>query len=95
MNRGKDYTQTFFLANEDELVRRYPHTQLETASGDVVFLHFLTIHQSGWNRSSRHSRVTCQVRLFDMADPLSVTQNWVGGWQDGADFTALHPDKVI
>lgn len=95
LNRGRDYTQTFFLAHEEELVRSYPHVQVETDASDVVFLHFLTIHQSGWNRSGSRSRVTCQVRLFDMADPLSVAQNWVGGWQDGVDFTALHPDKVL
>lgn len=94
-NVDRDYTRTFVLEAPDALAANYPTVQVETGLGDVVFLNFLTVHRSGWNRSPDRSRISCQVRLFDMADPRAAAQNWLGGWQDGADFTQLHPDKVL
>ena len=95
MNQGKDYTQTFEIPDVPALLARYPQVSFETALGDVVFLDFMTLHESGWNRSDGRSRITCQVRYFDMSEPTSVKHDWVGGWQDGGDFTRLHPDKVL
>jgi ectoine hydroxylase-related dioxygenase (phytanoyl-CoA dioxygenase family) len=95
MNKRKNYTQTFRLADEAALARKYERVSLETEIGDVLFLHFLTVHQSGFNRSDGRARFTCQVRYFDMNDNGAVKNGWIGGWQDGGDFTRVHPDKVI
>ncbi len=95
MNRAKDYTGQFEIPNVEALLERYPVVSSETDSGDVVFMDFMTLHQSGFNRSAVRSRVTCQVRFFDMAEPVAVAHDWVGGWQEGGDFTRLHPDKVV
>jgi len=94
-NRGRDYTQTFEIPEVEGIASRYPQRAFETRPGDVVFIDFRTLHQSGVNRSSDRSRVTCQARYFDMADPTSVRHGWVGGWQDGHDFTRLHPELCI
>ncbi|MBK7859039.1 MAG: phytanoyl-CoA dioxygenase family protein [Archangiaceae bacterium] len=95
MNKGKDYTQTFQIPNVEALLAKYPVVEHETEGCEVVFLDFMTLHQSGWNRSPGRSRVTAQVRFFDMTHPTAVANDWVGGWQDGGDFTRVHPDKVL
>lgn len=95
MNKGKDYTQTFQIPQVEALLEKYPVVEHETEACEVVFLDFMTLHQSGWNRSETLSRVTAQVRLFDMTEPTGIANDWVGGWQDGGDFTRAHPDKVV
>lgn len=95
MNAGKNYTQTFEIENVVEIAGRYPHVAYETEIGDVVFLDFFLLHESGHNVSAEKSRITCQVRYFDMTDATAIAHDWKGGWQEGGDFTKLHPDKVI
>lgn len=95
MNTRKDYTATFVHPDIADVVERYELASQATGPGDVVFLDFLTVHQSGWNRDERRSRVTCQVRLFDMLDDSAVRLGWKGGWQDGGDFRQAHPDKLL
>jgi ectoine hydroxylase-related dioxygenase (phytanoyl-CoA dioxygenase family) len=95
LNRGRDYTQTFQLENVGALLEKYPVVSTETEACEVVFIDFLTVHQSGWNESKGRSRITAQVRFFDMTESTGVANDWVGGWQEGGDFTARHPDKVV
>jgi ectoine hydroxylase-related dioxygenase (phytanoyl-CoA dioxygenase family) len=95
LNAAKNYTTQFEIPDVEALLDQYPVTSTPTGAGDVVFMDFMTLHQSGFNRSAGRSRVTCQVRLFDMADPTAVSHDWVGGWQEGGDFAKLHPDKVL
>lgn len=95
MNVRRDYTQTFSIPGVDALLERYPVVQHETEACEVVFIDFMTLHQSGFNTSAARSRVTAQVRFFDMTEPTGVANDWVGGWQDGGDFTKAHPDKVL
>jgi ectoine hydroxylase-related dioxygenase (phytanoyl-CoA dioxygenase family) len=94
LNRSKDYTQTFRIPEPDRFLKKYERTRFTTEPGDLLFLDFFTVHCSGFNRSDR-VRVSCQARYFDMTHPTAVDHRWVGGWQDGGDFTKLHPDKVI
>ena len=95
MNEGKNYTQTFTIPNVESRVEQYPVVSYETGIGDVVFLDFMLLHESGLNRSRSRSRITCQVRYFDVDEPTAIAHSWKGGWQEGGDFTQLHPDKVI
>ncbi len=95
MNQRRDYTSTFVIPEVEAIASRYPIVSFDTEPGDVVFIDFLLLHRSGWNRHPAHSRITCQVRYFDMAEPTGIRNNWMGGWQDGGDFTKFHPEKVI
>jgi hypothetical protein len=95
MNTSKNYTKTFEIPDVDELVRKYPVVSHETGIGDVVFLDFLLLHESGLNRSDTNSRITCQVRYFDVGEPTGIAHSWKGGWQEGGDFTQMHADKVV
>jgi hypothetical protein len=95
LNTRKDYTQTFVIDGVGELQRRHPVVSFETEPGDVVFLDFMLLHRSGFNRSAEgRSRLTCQVRYFDMTEPTGVKHGWVGGWQDGRNFAEFHPELV-
>jgi hypothetical protein len=95
LNVGKTYTQTFEIPDVESRVTQYPVVSYETGIGDVVFLDFMLLHESGRNRSGTRSRITCQVRYFDVTEPTAVAHSWKGGHQEGGDFTKLHPDKVI
>lgn len=95
MNARKDYTETFVIPDIEARIARYPKVAYESEPGDVLFLDFFTLHQSGTNRDPVRARVSCQVRYFDMLHPSAVEQRWVGGWQDGGDFRKLHPEKVL
>jgi ectoine hydroxylase-related dioxygenase (phytanoyl-CoA dioxygenase family) len=95
LNTRKDYTQTFEIDGLSELGRRYEIASFETEPGDVVFLDFMLLHRSGFNRSTEgRSRLTCQVRYFDMTEPTGIKHGWVGGWQDGHNFAEIHPELV-
>jgi hypothetical protein len=95
MNTRHNYTETFVIPEAERIAQRYELVQAETEPGDVVFLHFLTLHASGFNRSPTGTRVSAQLRYFDVTDPRAAARGWVGGWQDGGDFTRLHPEKVL
>jgi ectoine hydroxylase-related dioxygenase (phytanoyl-CoA dioxygenase family) len=94
MNARKNYAGTFELRDVQGLPSKYPMAHHETEPGDVIFLDFLTVHQSGYNRAAGRARISCQVRYFDMLEAGSVANDWVGGWQEGGDFRQIHPDKV-
>jgi len=95
LNTNKNYTTTFEIPDVEAVANRYPVVSYETGLGDVVFMDFLLLHESGHNRSHTNSRITCQVRYFDVNEPTAIAHSWKGGWQEGGDFTQVHPDKVI
>lgn len=94
LNQRKDYTQAFAIPDAEAIAQRYERVQLETRPGDVVFLDFATLHASGFNRGEQ-TRISAQLRYFDMEADDAVAQRWQGGFQEGGDFTRLHPDKVL
>ena len=46
-----------------------------TNPGDVIILDSRTIHQSGWNRSTK-LRVTMQVRYFGFNNEQAIKDGW-------------------
>lgn len=94
LNQKKDYTSAMRIPDVEEVTERYPEDAPETAPGDVVFIDFLTLHASGYNRADR-TRIACQVRYVDLSHPEAVDRGWVGGMHEGHDFRDVHPDKVI
>jgi hypothetical protein len=55
-----------------------------TKMGDLVVMDYLTVHQSGFNKSNR-SRWTLQMRYFNFQDPLGAALGWRGSVKYGVD----------
>jgi hypothetical protein len=53
--------------------------------GDLVVMDYLTVHQSGFNRSNT-SRWTMQMRYFNFQDSLGTTLGWRNSIKSGADI---------
>ncbi len=93
-NERRDYTRSMRIPDVESLAARYPEDAPETQPGDVVFIDFMTLHASGYNRSDR-TRISCQVRYVELADPTAIENGWIGGMHEGGDFSSIHPDKVV
>jgi ectoine hydroxylase-related dioxygenase (phytanoyl-CoA dioxygenase family) len=52
---------------------------------DLVVMNYLTVHQSGFNRSNV-SRWTMQMRYFNFQDPLGTELGWRDSIKSGADI---------
>ncbi len=61
--------------------------------GDLVILDFLTLHQSGYNRSAR-ARWSMQARFFNFEEATGQRIGWKGSFAAGLDFTKVHPELV-
>ena len=94
LNLSKNYTTAMHIPDAEAIAERYPEDAPSTLPGDVVFIDFLTLHASGYNRSPR-TRIACQARYVDLCHPEAVARGWIGGMHEGHDFRDIHPDKVI
>jgi hypothetical protein len=79
------------VKDEDEIAARYPHITPDVAVGDCVFLDFLTLHESGRNKSDK-TRWSMLSRYFDFGHPSGRAIDWKGGLQDGTSFEVVHPE---
>jgi hypothetical protein len=82
------------LADEDGTVCRYPITAPLLTPGDLLILDYLTLHQSGFNVSTR-SRWSMQFRLFNFRDPIGSKLGWRPSVTAGTDIEKLFPDRFI
>jgi hypothetical protein len=82
------------IADEDKLAANYPGLAPEVQVGDCLMLHFLTLHQSGKNRSDR-TRWSMLSRYFDFNHPTGAAINWNGGLQEGNSFEKVHPELIV
>lgn len=85
---GRSGAYALRLENEEQLVARYERCTPLTKPGDLVLLDFLTLHQSGQNRSDR-PRWSMQFRYFNFADPVGRDISWKGSYASGSDFTEI------
>lgn len=59
----------------DKYEKEFDKVTLLTKPGDVVILDSRTIHQSGWNKSTK-LRVTMQVRYFGFNNKKAIKDGW-------------------
>lgn len=90
-SEGKEGAYALRLDREEERVRNFPKTAPLTQMGDLLVLDFLTLHQSGVNRSDR-PRWSMQFRYFNYADPLGVKISWKGSFAAGLRYSDLIPE---
>lgn len=82
------------LANEETLVRGYEQIEPLSMPGDLIIMDFLTLHESGANRSDR-SRWSMQFRYFNFLEPTGRSHGWRGSFAAGVDFASVHPELVL
>lgn len=82
------------LVDEEATVARYRRASLLLEPGDLALVDYLNLHASGVNRSGR-SRWSMQLRHFNYLDPVGQSMAWRGGYTDGVDVHALHPEIFV
>jgi ectoine hydroxylase-related dioxygenase (phytanoyl-CoA dioxygenase family) len=90
---GKSGAYALRLDREQERLANYETIAPCTEPGDLVLMDFLTMHQSGLNRSDR-PRWSMQFRYFNFANPVGQSINWKGSYAAGERFGDLFPDLV-
>ncbi len=63
------------IPDEESVIARYKQVSPLSKPGDLLLMDFSTIHQSGYNRSTR-LRVTMQVRYFNFMNPEAMANGW-------------------
>jgi hypothetical protein len=94
LNTNRNSAQTSEIADLDRYLARYPETSMDSASGDIVALHGLTLHRSRPNASPR-TRWSMQLRFFNFRDAQGRRTYWTGGMTAGVDLGTIHPEAVI
>jgi hypothetical protein len=82
------------IAKVDEVLSGFESILPLVESGDCLFLHFLTLHESGRNRSEK-TRWSMLSRYFDFCHPSGVAIQWRGGLQEGNSFEKVHPELLV
>lgn len=81
--------------HEDErVVSSYKQIAPLSEPGDLVLMDFLTIHQSGFNVSTR-SRWSVQSRFFNYLDPTGMKVGWKASVTAGSDIEAIFPENFV
>jgi ectoine hydroxylase-related dioxygenase (phytanoyl-CoA dioxygenase family) len=82
---GKAGAYALHLDRENEILSRYTAEAPLLRAGDLLIMHFMTVHQSGFNVSDR-PRWSMQFRYFNFADPVGLSISWQGSFAAGVDF---------
>lgn len=80
------------LADEEATVDRYERTAPLSQPGDLLIMDYLTLHQSGFNVSTR-SRWSMQFRFFNFVEPTGRKLGWKPSVTAGTEIEALFPDR--
>ena len=79
------------LHDEENRLSRYNQTAPLSKPGDLILMDFLTLHQSGINRSV-YPRWSIQFRWFNYEHPVGRRIAWVGSFASGVDFYKVMPE---
>ena len=82
------------LHNEQFILEKYETISPLSGPTDLVVIDFLTLHSSGFNRSTR-SRWSMQFRYFDFNEVTGTAHGWKGSYASGVDFKVIHPELLI
>lgn len=88
---GKSGAYALKLEQEEKRLAKYQKTAPLTKTGDLILMDFLTLHQSGLNRS-KHPRWSMQFRYFNFNDPTGIDLSWAGSFAAGKDLYELLPN---
>lgn len=80
------------LSDEEATVAKYEKIAPLTSPGDLILMDFLTIHQSGFNKSHR-PRWSIQSRFFNYKEVTGMRIGWKASVTAGTDVEKVFPDK--
>ena len=88
---GRSGPYALRLKNEAERIAKYERLAPLTNPGDLILMDFLTLHQSGHNKSDR-ALFSMQFRYFNFADPVGQHLHWSGGFAEGKTYDDIFQD---
>jgi hypothetical protein len=91
---GRSGAYALRLAGEEKIISRYDRVQPLAKPGDVLIMDFLTVHASGFNRST-HPRWSMQLRYFNFAEPTGRQIDWSGSFAAGVAIQDVHPGLLV
>jgi len=81
------------VKNPQETVDRYPAVAPLVEPGDLLVMDFLTLHQSGTNRSQR-ARWSMQMRCFNFLEPIGAKLGWPASITAGTDVESIFSEYI-
>ncbi|WP_431821031.1 phytanoyl-CoA dioxygenase family protein [Burkholderia sp. F1] len=91
---GKSGAYKISMLDEETVANQYEQSSPLTQPGDVIVMDYLTIHQSGFNRSVR-SRWSIQSRFFNFRDPSGMEIGWKGAVAAGTEIETIFADYFV
>lgn len=91
---GKSGAYKISMLDEETVANQYQQLSPLTQPGDVIVMDYLTIHQSGYNRSER-SRWSIQSRFFNFRDPSGIRVGWKAAVTAGTEIEAIFADYFV
>jgi len=82
------------IYEDEQVVAGYKQIAPLSEPGDLIIMDFLTIHQSGFNVSTR-SRWSVQSRFFNFQDPVGMRIGWKASVTAGSDIEAIFPENFV
>jgi Phytanoyl-CoA dioxygenase (PhyH) len=82
------------IYEDEKVVSSYKKIAPLSEPGDLIIMDFLTIHQSGFNVSTR-SRWSVQSRFFNFQDPVGMRIGWKASVTAGSDIEAIFPKNFV
>jgi hypothetical protein len=90
---GKTGAYALRLHEEEKRLAKYESVAPLTQPGDLILMDFLTLHQSGANRSDQ-PRWSMQFRWFNFNHPVGRQIGWKGAFAEGVDFATVLPELL-
>jgi ectoine hydroxylase-related dioxygenase (phytanoyl-CoA dioxygenase family) len=88
---GKSGAYALRLKDEGKAIAPYEQVAPLSQPGDLILMDFLTLHQSGANRSA-YPRWSIQFRWFNFNNPTGAKIGWRGSFAAGIDFKDVLPE---
>ena len=82
------------MLDEETVANQYQQSSPLTQPGDVIAIDYLTIHQSGYNRSAR-SRWSIQSRFFNFRDSSGMKIGWKAAVTAGTEIETIFADYFV
>ncbi|MES2142227.1 MAG: phytanoyl-CoA dioxygenase family protein [Pseudomonadota bacterium] len=78
----------------DKILEKSKVILIEASQRDLVIFDYMTVHRSGYNRSSR-CRWSIQARYFSFEDEWGINMGWPGSITCGKSYEEIIPELIV